>query len=116
MNTVRTPIENVEAPSSIRAEGAGSNEIKVGTDKSLYQSHSDSQQNVVFLSLASLLDSKTVYYTVFGKDQIKDADYSLGNRYPKTHTGNKIMKLIIYYRKVHTGVRCSRHPRQGHRC
>jgi hypothetical protein len=70
MNTVRTPIENVEAPSSIWAEGAGSNEIKGATDKSQYQSHSDSQQNVVFLSLASLLDSKTVCYTVFGKDQI----------------------------------------------
>ena len=71
---------------------------------------------MVFLSLASLLDSKTVYYSVFGKDEVKDADYSRGIRYPKTHAGNTITKLNIYDRKVHTGVRYSRHPRQSHRC
>ena len=115
MSTVQTPIENVDAPSSVRAEGAGSNEMQGAIDKSQYESHSDSQQNVVFLSLTSLLDSKTVYYTVFGKDEVKDADYSLGSRYPKTQSGKKIKKLI-YHRKVHTGVRYSGHPRQGHRC
>ena len=50
---------------------------------------------MVFFSLASLLDSKTVFYTVFGKDEVKDADHSRGCRYPKTHQGNKIMSLIF---------------------
>ena len=34
MNTVRIPTEDVEAPSSVRAEGAGSNEIKGAASKS----------------------------------------------------------------------------------
>jgi hypothetical protein len=70
MNTVRIPTEDVEAPSSVRAEGAGSNEINGASNKSQCESDFNSQQNVAFLSLASLLDSKTVYYIVFDKDEV----------------------------------------------
>ena len=96
MNTVPIPFENLEACSSVRVEGAGSKEIQAAVDKSQFESQMECQENVVFLSLASILDSKKVYYTVLDKDKVLESPQRRVISYPKTHSGNKTLKSLIF--------------------